>query len=100
MAMELVYNEILGDYVYQAGPMPWSVRAVEPYEDFSLRLTFADGTTRRYDCRELIMRPPFELLQNKDAFMKAQALHGTVDWGNDLDIAPEFLYENSEIVGE
>ena len=30
-----------------------------------------------------------------DFFMKAKADHQTVMWTEDLDISPEFLYENS-----
>ena len=34
-------------------------------------------------------------LKNIDLFMKAKADHQTVMWTEDLDISPEFLYENS-----
>lgn len=95
--MDFEYDERLGDYVCRVGASPWLVRTVEPKEDYTLILAFADGTERTFDCSPLLDRPLFRALSDLKVFMGAQALHGTVDWGNDLDIALEYLYENSVI---
>ncbi|WP_295999710.1 DUF2442 domain-containing protein [uncultured Adlercreutzia sp.] len=96
--MEMIFDERLGDYVCKAGFIPWSVRAVEPNEDYTLTLMFADGSKRLFDFAPLLEHPCYSSLQSLEAFMRAQALHGTVDWGNDIDIAPEKLYEDSRIL--
>ncbi|MEC4273038.1 DUF2442 domain-containing protein [Adlercreutzia sp. R25] len=96
--MECIYDERLDDYVYTAGAIPWSVRKVVPREDYSLILSFADGTKRVFDCKPLLDRPPYRHLADLKKFLKASAEHGTVDWGNDVDISPEHLYENSTLI--
>lgn len=93
--MQLVFDESLNDYICQGSPIPWSVREVTPQEDFSLSILFSDGTLREFDCVPLLERAPYRGLRNWEAFSRARALHGTVDWGNDIDIAPEYLYQNS-----
>lgn len=98
--MELIYDEKLGGYICHAGPTPWSVRSVEPRENHTMLLGFADGTTRELNFKPLLKRKIFSELADAERFMRAKAKHGTVDWGNDIDISPEFLYSNSAIVNE
>ena len=40
-------------------------------------------------------RPYAQKLNDIDFFMQAKADHFTVVWPSDLDVAPEYLYENS-----
>lgn len=96
--MECVFDEKIGDYVYSAEPLLWSVREVVPSADYTLMLVFSDGTTRRFDFKPLLSRSVYERLNDVNEFMRATAAHGTVDWGNDLDVAPEYLYENSTVI--
>lgn len=77
----------------------WSVRQAEPHEDYSILLTFADGTKRIYNAKPLLDEPLYAKLKDPAFFMKAYAKYGTVLWTEDLDIAPEHLYECSKIVG-
>ena len=90
------YDEELGDYVVTVGEIPWTVVCVEAFSDYSLVVEFSDGSCGRIDCRELILREPYRSLQDINRFMMARADHGTVDWGEDVDIAPEYLYEHAE----
>ena len=96
--MELVYDKTLNDYVCCAGSIPWSVRSVEPRSDYSMLLEFADGTMREFDFKPLLKQEIFRELSDSKRFMRARAEHGTVDWGNEIDISPEYLYENSTVV--
>lgn len=96
--MELVYDEKLGDYICCAGPIPWSVRSVEPREDHTMLVGFADDTMREFDFRPLLGQEIFGVLSDIGRFMRARVDHGTVDWGDDVDISPEYLYDNSTIV--
>lgn len=73
----------------------WSVLDVEPKRDYTLLLTFSKKKKRIFDCKKIIEEPFFNKLKDIDFFMKAKAEHYTVVWNDDIDIAPEYLYENS-----
>lgn len=73
----------------------WSVIAVEPRKDYSMLLTFADGEKRLYNARPLLDKKVCKRLQDVSFFMKARAMYGTVVWNDEIDIAPEHLYESS-----
>ena len=73
----------------------WSVIAVEPRRDYSMLLTFTDGEKRLYNARPLLSKKVCERLQDVNFFMKARAMYGTVVWNDEIDIAPEHLYESS-----
>ena len=74
----------------------WDILDVEPRKDFTLLITFAKGKKRLFDCKKYLLEKPYaQRLHDLDFFMKAKADHFTVMWSEDLDIAPEYLYENS-----
>ncbi|MBR0033028.1 MAG: DUF2442 domain-containing protein [Treponema sp.] len=74
----------------------WDILDVEPKRDYTLLITFANGKKRLFDCKKYLLEKPYaKALRDIDFFMQAKADHFTVMWGDDLDIAPEYLYENS-----
>lgn len=73
----------------------WCVKEVQPRTDYSILLTFENGERRVYDARPLLKKPICASLKNLGFFMQARALYGTVVWSDDVDIAPEHLYESS-----
>ena len=73
----------------------WSVKKVQPRKDYTLLLTFADGSERIYDARQLLDIPICSELKNPAFFLRAEAKSGTVVWSDDVDVAPEHLYECS-----
>ena len=73
----------------------WIVKAVQPQEDYTLLITFAGGETRLYDARPLLAKSIYAPLQSLPFFLGARAECGTVVWSDDVDIAPEHLYECS-----
>ena len=77
----------------------WAVTDVHPQPDYTLLLTFTGGNKRVYDARPLLDRPLFAQLKNPAFFLGARAEFGTVIWNDDIDIAPEHLYEHSEPIG-
>lgn len=89
------YDKALKDYIEFSGDTPWVVTAVVPSEDYSLNLTFKDGSHKRYDCTSLLDKGIFKPLSDVRFFMKAYADGTTVAWSDDIDIAPEELYDNS-----
>ena len=77
----------------------WVVKEVKAREDYTLLITFIGGEQRIYDARPLLEKPIYSQLKNLSFFLGAKAEYGTVIWNEDVDIAPEFLYECSRPVG-
>ena len=77
----------------------WVVKAVQPKEDYTLLLTFADGDKKVYNARPLLEKAIYSQLHNLAFFLSAKAECGSVVWNEDIDIAPEHLYECSKPYG-
>lgn len=75
--------------------MVWQVTAVEPTKDYKLILTFKDGDVRIFDFLPMLEHEINKPLRNIHRFMKAKVHHHTVMWNKNLDMCPEYLYENS-----
>jgi len=72
-----------------------SVRRVKALDDFKLDLTFSDGERKIYDMKPQIWGVAFEPMKgNMDFFRKVFLWMGTVAWPENIDIAPEELYDN------
>ena len=76
----------------------WCVNAVEVRDNYILRLWFEDGSVKDFDCHELLNEKPFQPLQNKSLFSQAHIFADTVAWNDEIDIAPEYLYEHGKDV--
>ena len=76
----------------------WVVKEVLPKEDYTLFLTFADGSKKIYNARPLLQKQIYSKLNNIRFFMTAKPECGTVVWNDDIDIAPEHLYETANPV--
>ena len=70
------------------------VKAVEALPDKQLRVTFADGTVKRYTCQPLLDHPSFRLLRDEAFFRAVQVdRHGYgVVWNDDVDLAESELW--------
>ena len=73
----------------------WVVKEVIPKEDYTLLITFADGGKLVYNALPLLQKPIFAELKNLPFFLNARVSGDTVIWNDDVDIAPEHLYECS-----
>ena len=78
----------------------WIVKEVQANADYTLFLTFADGTKKTYNARPLLEKAIYAQLKNVAFFLKAKAECGTVVWNDEIDIAPEHLYECSKAMEE
>ena len=72
--------------------------AVAPMDNYMLRLTFENGEQRCLDMKPYLHRGVFRELANKDMFNTAHVSFDTVTWENDVDLAPEVLYEKSNTI--
>lgn len=74
----------------------WIVTSVEAKKNYILVLTFLDGKRKVYNALPLLEDPLFEPLKNLDFFLKVKLDGASIAWSDDIDIAPEHLYECSE----
>ncbi len=61
-----------------------------------LRVTFENGEVRDFDtAKELYSRKAYEPLRDARMLLRAHVDNGVVTWTDDLDLDPEWLYEES-----
>ena len=73
----------------------WIVKKVTPRDNYILELSFADGKTKLFDMKPYLDWKIFEPLKNPAFFNQAHTNGTTVVWNDQIDIAPETLYEKS-----
>jgi len=96
--LKVYFNENINDYIYDAEIPKWRVIDVYPQKDYTLHLTFIGGEKRIYDARPLLEKPVYFPLKSISFFMSAKVAGDSVTWNNDIDIAPEHLYEQSDSI--
>jgi len=73
--------------------MYFSVKRVEPQDDFTLIVTFESGERKRFDMKPYLDTGVFKQLKDISVFGTAHVSFNTVAWENDVDFDPEALYE-------
>jgi hypothetical protein len=74
------------------------ITAVAPMDNYMLMLTFANGERRSLDMKPYLHRGVFRELADENVFRTAHLSFDTVAWKNDIDLAPEILYEKSSVI--
>ena len=82
---------------YAVNPDPViEIRGVRPLADFNLWIRFSTGEAKIFDFKPLLDKPGFLPLQDEKLFKDVYIDYGCTVWNDgDIDIAPEYLYENS-----
>jgi len=75
--------------------MHWEVKSVKPLDNYMLLLTFANNEQRCYDIKPLLDRGVFNSLKDIAMFNTVRVCFDSIAWANQVDIAPETLYEDS-----
>jgi hypothetical protein len=65
----------------------------EYLQDYEIKVTFNDCTSKIVDLKDELWGTIFEPLNNKDYFKHFEIVCNTISWENGADFAPEFLYE-------
>ncbi|PXA93979.1 DUF2442 domain-containing protein [Nostoc sp. 3335mG] len=82
----------------------WVVEDVVWAGEYKLKLWFRDGSVKIADLREAIFKTRegsvFEPLKDIDFFASVRLEGSSVAWDNDIDFAPEFLYEIGKDIEE
>lgn len=77
------------------------VTGIKPLTDHRLWLRFNNGESRIFDFTSLLERPCYSALKNDDIFRDVYIDYGVPVWCNgDIDISPEYVYENSILYNE
>ena len=71
----------------------WVVTSVKANDDYTLDLVFADGKAGRFDMTAHLNDRVYSPLKRIAFFRLARIECGTVVWNDDIDIAPELLWE-------
>ena len=71
--------------------------AVKALPDYRLLVEFANGETRIFDAAPLLERKCYAVLKSVEVFNLVRIAYGTVVWPGNLDIDPEWLYEDSVV---
>lgn len=62
-------------------------------KDYTLLLSFNDGTKKKVDLSPYLNGEVFGALKDKNLFIQYALTPITIEWVNGADLAPEFLYE-------
>lgn len=87
---------VIDDICY-AGTPGTEIRVVDakPLVGGMMLLQFSTGERRLFDCVALEGRA-YEPLKDREIFEGCEVVHGFVSWADGaIDVAPEYLYENS-----
>jgi hypothetical protein len=76
-------------------PRPQSVK---PIADYKLDIGFNNGETKRLDMTPYLAYPAFAALRDVPLFMQAKVAHNTIVWTDEIDIAPESAYLESQLI--
>ena len=80
---------------------PMKVVGVKPLEDKRLWVRFNTGEAKIFDFKLLLEKPAFAPLADDEIFKGVYIDYGVTVWNNgEIDIAPEYLYENGVLETE
>lgn len=69
---------------------------VEPLNDYKLLLTFENGEKRIFDVSPYLDKGIFQELKNEEKFRSVRVSFDSIEWCNQADLDPEFLFEKSK----
>jgi hypothetical protein len=76
------------------------VVAVTANDDYSLNLTFSDGSVKKFDVKPYLDYEVFRELKDSEYFKQVRIAFGAVQWPHEQDISPETLYIEGVSVAE
>jgi len=71
------------------------VESVEALDGYKLRIRFKNGEEGIFDVSPYLNIGKFAELKDISIFNSARVKFDSIEWANQLDIDPEFLYEKS-----
>ena len=88
---------VINDVAYAGeASVPIKISGVRAMDDYLLWIRFNTGEARVFDFKPLLDSPAFAPLADKAVFRDVYIDYGIPVWNDgDIDISPEYLYENS-----
>lgn len=80
--------------------MYWDVVEVKVADSLILYVRFSDGTTGRVRFMLQHLEGVFEPLKNPQFFARVFIDNGVVTWPNEIDLAPDAMYQEIKKKGE
>lgn len=75
----------------------WTVRQVVPLSEYKILLTFENGIRKIFDMKPYLDFPMYKKLKDISFFNTVHTNGQTAVWNEDIDIAPETLYEKGTL---
>lgn len=72
-----------------------AVKTVKPLAGYRLLLEFSNGEEKIFDITPYLNTGKFTELRDVSLFNTVSVKFDSIEWANQLDIDPEFLYANS-----
>ena len=77
-----------------------SVKSVRPLSEYQLLLTFENGEKKIFDMKPYLDKGIYKELKDETKFKTVRISFDSIEWCNNADIDPEFLYEKSKKITE
>ena len=77
-----------------------SVISVRPLSEYQLLLTFENGEKKIFDMKPYLDKGIYKELKDENKFKTVRISFDSIEWCNNADIDPEFLYEKSKKITE
>lgn len=75
-----------------------AVKEVVPQPNYMLLLTFENGEKRQFDMKPYLDKGIFRELKDINLFYTVRISFDTIEWQNEADLDPEFLYDQSVLL--
>lgn len=74
-----------------------AVVKVKPLDNYKLKITFKNDEVRVFDMKPYLEKGIYKELKDEEKFKTVKVSFDSVEWCNQADIDPEFLYEKSVV---
>ncbi len=74
------------------------VTEATPCGGYNVKVQFDTGETGVFNCEYLMSDPYWSCLRDERVFKTARAEYGTIVWDNNVDVAPESVWEKCNAV--
>jgi hypothetical protein len=70
---------------------------VKPLENYQLLLTFENNEKKIFDMKPYLDKGIFSELKDEKKFRSVRVSFDSIEWCNQADLDPEFLYDKSKV---
>lgn len=71
------------------------IKEVKPLPDYELFLIFENNESKKFDMKPYLQKGIFKELNDVELFNSVRISFDSINWSNNADLDPEFLYAHS-----